>query len=202
MHHTTRRRVPSPRRLRGRWAVLSAAVACVLALGAGGTAVADIIMSESPPTQGKYRVYRLITAKHSGLNLNVPAASTENGTQVIQWDGDAFMNGQWEWLPATNTSHGHSIRNRWSRQCLDVDSKTDGAPVVQRPCDGSPSQQWWQDTPKGSFLWAHIVNIWSGLDLNVVGASTAPGAKVMQFHRVPGASNTLFNVTWPSGVVD
>src|SRR5690349_2881059 len=102
--------------LRRRFVV--AAIASVAALAVGGNAIADVIFDNSPPVAGQKRLYRVITAKHSGLNLNVPEASTKSGTQIIQWSGANFMNGQWEILPATGVFV--TIRNRWSRQCLDV----------------------------------------------------------------------------------
>jgi ricin-type beta-trefoil lectin protein len=189
------------KRTRGRRTLLSAAVACVAALAVVSTAAADFFNPDSPPIEGEKRPYSLIIAKHSGLNVNVPEASTSNGTQVIQWDGGAFMNGQWEQLSSPKHA-GVAFRNRWSRQCLTVDSKTDGAPVVQRPCDGSIRQQWWYRYDKQSPLHHNLVNVWSGLDLNVVGASYAPGAKLMQFHHVPGASNALFILGFTKFVVD
>ena len=204
MRYITRRPSPSPRRIRGRWAVLGAAVGVVVALAAGGIAVADVIFDLSPPTHGTKRYYHLITAKHSGLHLNVPEASTKNGTQIIQWDGPTFMNGQWELLNPPGVGSRFSIRNRWSRQCLDVDSVTDGAPVVQRPCDGTISQQWTTNSEQeaGDPNYRNITNHWSGHDLNIEGASTAYGAKLMQFHRVYGAPNALFRIIAPYHVVD
>ena len=204
MHQITRRLSPSLRRIRGRRAALGAAVACVVALAAGGNAVADVIFDFTPPTHGTKRYYELITAKHSGLNLNVPEASTKNGTQIIQWDGDTFMNGQWEAFLGNDDGKGGAIRNRWSRQCLDVTSMADGAPVVQRPCDGTLSQKWTVNSEQeaGDKYYRNITNAWSELDLNIEGASTAHGAKLMQFHRVYGAPNALFRIIAPFHVVD
>jgi Ricin-type beta-trefoil lectin domain-like len=179
-------------RIRGRRAAIGAAVACTAALAAGGTAAADIIFDFSPPTDGTTRYYQTIQAKHSGLYLNVPEASTANGTQIIQWNGKHFMNGQWEWVYGPGDHLG--LRNRWSRQCLDVDSKTDGAPVVQRPCDGSISQSWTYNSGQqsGDENYRNITNAWSKLDLNIAGASTALGAKLVQYHHVQGAPNAMF----------
>ena len=132
-------------------------------------------------------------AKHSQMNLNVPEASTNHGTQIIQWKQPGALNEQWEYVGDQDgwyLAPHHSIRNRWSRQCLAVDSKADGAPVVQRPCDGTAGQKW--DFTSASGGYGYWTNYWSGLDLNVVGASTQLGAKLMQYHRVAGAANTLF----------
>ena len=72
------------------------ALACAVTLALGGTAIADGIFDNSPPYAGQTRFYAVITAKHSELNLNVPEASTENGTQIIQWKQPGATNEQWE----------------------------------------------------------------------------------------------------------
>jgi hypothetical protein len=184
--------------IRGKRSVLTVALACVAATAVGGTAMADVIFDFSPPFSGTKRYYELITAKQSGLRLNVPEASTKNGTQIIQWNG-APMNGQWETLNPPGVSEGISIRNRWSRQCLDVGSTAQGAPVVQRPCDGTVSQRWKTNSEQeaGDPFYRNITNLWSGLDLNVDGGSTALGAKLIQWPRVKGAPNALFNIVAP-----
>jgi hypothetical protein len=178
---------------------VTAALACVAATAVGGTAMADVIFDFSPPFSGTKRYYELVTVKHSGLRLNVPDASTKNGTQIIQWNG-APMNGQWETLNPPGVSGRFAIRNRWSRQCLDVDSLAQGAPVVQRPCDGSVSQQWKTNSEQeaGDRFYRNLTNQWSGLDLNVDGGSTALGAKLIQWPRVKGAPNALFNLVAPT----
>jgi hypothetical protein len=191
MHRITRRQSPSQPSTRRRRALLGAAVGCVAAIAAAGPAAADVIFDLSPPFAGTTRYYQIIKAKHSGLNLNVPEASTKNGTQIIQWDGSTFMNGQWEFVAKDN---GMSIRNRWSRQCLDVTSTAAGTPVVQRPCDGTVSQRWTYNTAQqaGDPVYRNFKNSWSGLDLNVEGGSKEYGAKLIQWPHVQGAPNAMF----------
>jgi alpha-L-fucosidase 2 len=204
MHHLGRRRSASRFPIPSRRTLVAAVVACFAALAFGGTAVADVIFDSSPPVSGTKRYYHLFTAKHSGLHLNVPEASTKNGTQIIQWDGTTFMNGQWELHNPPGVSGRFSIRNRWSRQCLDVGSKDQGAPIVQQPCDGSPSQQWSYNSEQeaGDQFYRNVTNHWSGLDLNVEGGSTALGAKLIQWPRVKGAPNALFKIIAPFHVID
>jgi hypothetical protein len=188
IHLITRR--PSSARGRRR-ALFAAALGLVVASAIAGPAAADVIFDQSPPHAGTTRYYQIIKAKHSGLNLNVPEASTKNGTQIIQWDGSTFMNGQWEFV-ANNS--GMYIRNRWSRQCLDVTSTVAGTPVVQRPCDGTISQRWTYNTEQqaGDPVYRNFKNSWSGLDLNVEGGSKEYGAKLIQWHHVHGAPNAMF----------
>src|SRR5262245_39972927 len=142
MQHLTRR--PWSSRSRRARAAFTAALACVAALAVTGTATGNIFSAWWTPKTGIPHNYIPLVALHSGLGLNVPEASTAPGTPIIQWsDGMTSMNGQWEMLPADATPDlsDVSFRNRWSRQCLTVDTKQP-APVVQRPCDGRQSQAW------------------------------------------------------------
>jgi hypothetical protein len=170
---------------------LPAILACAAALIVAGTAVADV-WGDSGPYTGKQRYYQVLTAKHSGLNLNVPEASTKNGTQIIQWKSPGAMNEQWEFV-----STG-AIRNRWSRQCLAVDSVAQGAPVVQRPCDGSLAQSWtkvsYNDDGAG-YDYFNIRNDWSKLVMNVSGGSGQYGAKLIQWPHVAMSPNAMFSRT-------
>ena len=163
-------------RIPGKRVLLGAALAGVVALATGGPAVADVIFDFSPPVHGTKRYYAVITAKHSGLRLNVPEASTKNGTQIIQWANNKDMNGLWETVNNPGMS-GSSIRNRWSRQCLDVASTAAGAPVIQQPCDGTISQQWKSNSEQeaGDAFFRNYRNVWSGLDLNVEGGIHGAG---------------------------
>jgi Ricin-type beta-trefoil lectin domain len=166
---------------------LPAVLACAAALTVGGTAAADVWLN-SGPYAGTHRYYQVLTAKHSGLNLNVPGASTKNGTQIIQWKSPGAMNEQWEFV-------GAAIRNRWSRQCLAVDSTAQGAPVVQRPCDGSTSQSWTKYSEGGNYTYFNIRNQWSGQDINVAGASGQYGAKIIPWPHVSMSPNAMFSRT-------
>lgn len=192
MQHLTRR--PRSSRSRRARAAFTAGLACVAALAVAGTAAGDIIFDQSAPTTGVKRIYIPLLALHSGLGLNVPEASTAPGTPIIQWSGGmTSMNGQWEILYAKGTPYifEYSIRNRWSRQCLTVDSKQPG-PVVQRPCDGRPSQVWTFASSPSLSNYATVTNTWSGLDLNISGGSKDLGAQLIQWYHSPTAPNALF----------
>ena len=170
---------------------LSAVLACAAALTVAGTATADVWWN-SGPYAGTHRYYQTLTAKHSGLNLNVPEASTKNGTPIIQWKQPGAMNEQWEF------TSDDAIRNRWSRQCLTVDSVAQGAPVVQRPCDGGIAQKWtkvsYNDDGAG-YDYFNIRNQWSKLVMNVSGGSGQYGAPIIQWPHVARSPNAMFSMT-------
>jgi hypothetical protein len=182
------------------------ALSGVMALAATLTTFAPSVFADSsPPSAGTHRWYFNIQALHSHFLVQVGGASTKNGAQVIQWDGPGEMHGQWEYMSKFMLGMGaYPIRNRWTRQCLDVGSTAWGALVVQNPCDGRSSQNWkfdelgWFD---GAFHY-FIRNDYSGLDLNVGGAAIAIGAPLIQWPRTVGANNSKFGVRNFSGVID
>jgi hypothetical protein len=169
---------------------LARAVVLLVATLACSATPAQTYYYSTPPMAGTQRSYHRLKALNSGFYAQVGEASTKNGAQVIQWDGADSMHGQWEiaWGFASYT--GAPIRNRWSRQCLDVTSSTKGAPVVQNPCDGRSSQIWGlSNTGSGSVYIRHLN---SGLDLNVEGAAIAIGARLILWPRQEGAANSMF----------
>ena len=130
----------------------------------------------------------------------MPEASTANGTQLIQWDSSkGSLNAQWDMIPAGTASNGYPryvFRNRWSRQCMDVDSTAVHAPVVQRPCDNTISQKWTRESPAGTTPnYATITNQHSRTGSELIGGDTALGARLQQYHRTPGAGNAEFKIT-------
>lgn len=56
---------------------------------------------------------------------------------------------------------------------------TQGAPVVQTPWSGSPSQVWWA-APFGNTGFTLYVNMGSGKVMTVAGASLSDGAPIVQ----------------------
>jgi hypothetical protein len=189
MHRITRRRSPS--RLTRYRTLTGAALAVVIALALGGTAVAEYIDSTSPPAEGNQRYYFTLTAKHSGLNLNVAGASTQNGAEIIQWDGPSYMNEQWEQL-YNGSSQGYMFRNRWSRQCITSPSNVEGAVIVQRPCEGTSNQLWMPEQPKENGSFWYLRNYANKFDLNIAGGSGELGAKLIQYRHVNAAPNAEF----------
>lgn len=160
---------------------------------------ADYIDPGSPPESGHPRVYYTFKARHSGYYVQIPEASTVNGTQAIQWGRPDSMHGQWEHIFFFNKS-GYLIRNRWSRQCLDVLSKDPG-PVVQNPCNANKKSQLWLDKGIGDGT-VYINNTWSKLDLNVSGAAIAIGAPLIQWFHSDGATNAIFDVDFYDSITE
>ena len=178
---------------RTRRTLIGGALAVMIALALGGSALAEYLDPVSPPVEGYQRAYFNITAKHSGLNVNVAGASTKNGAEIIQWNAPHHMNEQWEQLYNGSTTGGYMFRNRWSRQCLTSPSSVEGAVIVQRPCDGTTNQLWLPEQPKEGGTFWYLKNIATKFDLNVAGGSGEMGAPLIQYHRVNAAPNAEFD---------
>lgn len=87
--------------------------------------------------------------------------------------------------------------------CLDIEGGgrgVVGSPLVQAPCDGTPSQKWYVHklvddglfTGKG---YRYFFNDLSEQVMDVAGASLSTGALIVQFPKKPLSSsgNQLFN---------
>jgi Ricin-type beta-trefoil lectin domain-like len=198
MHRITRRRSPSRFSHSRRRTLAGGALAVVLALALGGSAIAEHVDLKSPPVEGAKRTYYVFTAMHSKLNLNVGGASTKNGAEIGQWNdmtNQSSMNEQWEFL--TPSADGYMIRNRWSRQCVTSPSNVEGAAIVQRPCEGTANQRWQINRTSGSLPIGNLRNPATGFDLNIAGGSQEMGAKLIQYRHVNGAKNAIFH--WGAG---
>jgi Ricin-type beta-trefoil lectin domain len=90
------------------------------------------------PVSGGYK----ITAKSTGLQLNVKRGSTADGAAVIQYPFAGYPNETWTITPGmTGYFTVHPVS---SNKCLEVSglSLADGAQVWQWSCNGGDNQQW------------------------------------------------------------
>jgi len=90
------------------------------------------------PVTGGYE----ITAKNSGLQLDVLGQSVDDGASIIQYP---FLGGANEIWQVTPTSDGYfSLTPLNSGKCLNVagSSTADGALTEQRTCSDIDSQKW------------------------------------------------------------
>ncbi|MFF4034187.1 endo-1,4-beta-xylanase [Streptomyces sviceus] len=117
----------------------------------------------------------------SGRCLDVPNASTTDGTQVQLWDCNNATNQQW-----TSTSAGEL--RVYGNKCLDAAGTGNGAKVQIYSCWGGTNQQWRLNSD-GS-----IVGVQSGLCLDAVGNGTANGTQI-QLYTCSNGSNQRWTRT-------
>jgi hypothetical protein len=113
----------------------------------------------------------------SGKCVDVPNASTTNGTQVQIWDCWGASQQLWT----------HTTSNQlqvYGNKCLDANGRgtTNGTTVIIWDCNGQTNQQW-NVNANGT-----ITGVQSGLCLDASGASTASGTKLILWACSGGAN--------------
>ncbi|MFD3525014.1 endo-1,4-beta-xylanase [Streptomyces sp. NPDC058653] len=111
----------------------------------------------------------------SGRCLDVPNASTTDGTRVNLWDCHSGTQQQW-----THTDAGEF--RVYGNKCLDAAGTGNGAQVQIYSCWGGDNQKWRLNSD-GS-----IVGVQSGLCLDAVGAGTGNGTQI-QLYSCSNGSN-------------
>ncbi|MES9541371.1 endo-1,4-beta-xylanase [Actinomadura sp. NPDC000600] len=131
--------------------------------------------SEPPPTGGS----GTIKGVGSGRCLDVPNASTTDGTQLQLWDCHGGTNQQW-----TSTDAGEL--RVYGNKCLDAAGTGNGAKVQIYSCWGGDNQKW-RVNSDGS-----IVGVQSGLCLDAAGSGN--GAAI-QLYSCWGGDNQRWTRT-------
>jgi non-reducing end alpha-L-arabinofuranosidase len=123
-----------------------------------------------------------IVGSASGRCIDVPNATTTNGTQVQLWDCNGNSNQRW-----TYTSSKQLMV--YGNKCLDANGQgtTNGTTVIIWDCNGQTNQQWNLNS-NGS-----ITGVQSGLCLDAVGAATGNGTKI-QLYSCWGGSNQQWSL--------
>ena len=132
-----------------------------------------------------------ISARHSGMCLEVANSSISDGGNVIQSACDESAAQQWV---VSQTNGGYTFTNVNSGKCLDVagGGTADGTNIQQWACLGNAAQSFClQDAGSGYY---EIVNSGSGKNVDVEGISTADGANIHQWSS-HGGENQQFLFT-------
>ncbi|WP_217249519.1 endo-1,4-beta-xylanase [Streptomyces sp. AC602_WCS936] len=126
--------------------------------------------STEPPADGGQ-----IKGVGSGRCLDVPNASTTDGTQVQLWDCHSNSNQQWTYTDAGEL-------RVYGDKCLDAAGTGNGAKVQIYSCWGGDNQKWRLNSDES------VVGVQSGLCLDAVGAGTANGT-LIQLYSCSNGSN-------------
>jgi hypothetical protein len=161
-------RTRSSRSTKARRGVAALAVAIVAALAVGtGAAHAQPLHSVTISTDASLEY----------LVLDVSGGSTRPGAEIIQWAAHSGANQRWNFVDMGDGTQ--EIVNQNSNMCLTTDGRA-GDTVYQWYCSGAPGQRWKGDIPRSwtTKRGGTLRNPWSGLALDVYGASPWPGAKI------------------------
>jgi hypothetical protein len=125
-----------------------------------------------------------LTARHSGLLLDVPSSTSVSDTVLWQYGANGTSAQEWQIDPLGNAIY--RVISKASGQCLDVRGAdlANGAAIIQRPCNGGASQQWRIEATDSGF--SKLAASHSGKVLDVVDRSTESKAPVHQWEYVGG----------------
>ncbi|KMO39863.1 RICIN domain-containing protein [Methylobacterium aquaticum] len=157
--------------------------------GTGANAGGATVPGDLPPAPTG-----LIVANHSAMCVEVPNAQTAAGVKIDQWPCDGGVHMEWSFVPSGT---GYQVRNIKTNFCLTVDggSTTNGAGIVQQPCNATAAGGLWTLRKVGYVY--EVVAVHSGRCLNVNNASRDQGGAVVQWD-CQAASNGLFALVPPA----
>jgi beta-galactosidase len=126
------------------------------------------VVVPSPPASGGGGQQGALVGTQSGRCVDVPNATTTNGTQVQLWDCNSGTNQRW-----TYTASRQLVV--YGNKCLDAfgQGTANGTTVVIWDCNGGSNQQW-NLNANGT-----ITGLQSDLCLDATGAGTANGTKIV-----------------------
>jgi cytochrome c len=120
----------------------------------------------------------MVVGTQSGRCVDVPGATTTNGTQVQLWDCQGGTNQRWTY---NATSRQLTV---YGNKCLDASGQgtANGTATVIWDCTGQPNQQW-NLGANGT-----VTGVQSGLCLDANGAATANGTRIQLWSCNGGAN--------------
>ncbi len=134
----------------------------------------------SPIVADAFSGYYEIINLNSGMVLESPGWSTNNGTDMDQWHGDGNPNQQWSIMD--QGSGNYEIINRNSNLALEVYwASTNNGAVVDQWSPWNGPNQLWNITDLGNGAYS-MVNVNSKLALEVFGSSTSDGGGIDQWN--------------------
>jgi hypothetical protein len=154
--------------------LLTARVLLVTALFFGGF-IPTTPKAQTPVLEGKFT----LEAKHSGLALDVPGQSTDNGVQVHQFEPNGTVAQIFTLMPVSGGLH--KIVNVGNGKTLEGDPKqlmVEGAKVQQWDFYGGQNQLWVIEESGNGYY--SIINYVSNKALSVRDASQESGAVIEQ----------------------
>ncbi|MEU9407445.1 pectinesterase family protein [Streptomyces sp. NPDC048281] len=145
----------------------------------GSVAMAATVVSGTGGSSGAKAGTYTLSVAGSGLCMDVTGGGAVSGARIQQW-GCASGQSNQQWTLADQGSGRFTVRSAGG-MCLDVPggSTAVGTQLQQWGCaSGQSNQQWTLKASRNGTY--QIVNVNSGLCVSDKGASTAPGAAVIQ----------------------
>jgi hypothetical protein len=164
-----------------------------IALGAAIAALGFTLAQSASAEARTY--YTVLQAEHSSMYITTDYG-LGSGAPAFQWYNADWPESQW-FIDNHDGRDGFRFKSRWNGLCLDLENNSTaaGTRVVQMPCDGTLSQEWTYNSEQdaGSQFYRHIYNQYSGLVMDVRGASLEAGAEIIMWPR-NGGTNQRFKI--------
>ncbi|MEU8608709.1 ThuA domain-containing protein [Actinoplanes sp. NPDC048791] len=121
-----------------------------------------------------------VTAQHSSKLIDVSAASTADGAQIVQWAATGGNNQKWQAVDAGGGAV--YLKAGHSNKCLDLTggSTAQGAFLQQFTCNNSNQQKFLVTATATAGVYT-VKSVPSGLCIDVNGAATTDGARLLQW---------------------
>jgi len=150
---------------------------------AGAFAAAALQLTHPAPAHAAVSTtaWYTVVANSSGKCVDAAAAGTANGTAVQQYSCNGSAAQQWQFKTAADAGYVSVVDNNTGNPAWDVTGPSaDSAAKIQLWSYGGWSSQEWQPVQEadGSY---HFVNHYSGLCLDVPGASAADSVQMEQY---------------------
>ncbi|GAA0450183.1 hypothetical protein Aca07nite_43930 [Actinoplanes capillaceus] len=174
-------------------ALLGVAATLVVPAGLIGWSIVPSNAATAPAAGNTYT----LAVKKSGMCIDVPAASKDNGALLQQWGCTAGA--AWQQFKLVAAGSNFLIQNVDSGKCIDVPgaSTTSGQRLQQWGCASGQTNQQWKVVASGTDTF-QIINVGNGLCISDQGASTASGASIIQ-ETCTANSNKQFAFTLVAG---
>jgi len=151
-------------------------------------------MSEPPGSRGiEARAVTLRLAMLPDQVADVASASQDIGAKLVQWQLSGAPNQLWETEATLDGFYRFKSAN--SGKCLNVlgGSGADGAPIVQNPCGGTPTELW---KPVRRILGYQLVSKGTGKCVAVAGGVGGGHALVLLTCSPNGANSDIWLAVW------
>ncbi|MEV0895789.1 pectinesterase family protein [Actinoplanes sp. NPDC049802] len=174
-------------------ALLGVAAALVVPTGLISWSIMPSSAATAPAAGNTYT----LAVKKSGMCIDVPSASKDNGALLQQWGCSAGA--AWQQFKLVAAGSNFLLQNVNSGKCVDVPgaSTTSGQRLQQWGCASGQTNQQWRFAASGTGTY-QIINVGNGLCVSDQGASTASGASIIQ-ETCTANSNKQFTFTPVSG---
>ncbi|WP_396135316.1 PQQ-dependent sugar dehydrogenase [Amycolatopsis sp. A133] len=155
-------------------------MATVVLLGLGVVLPSPAASAATVDTGASY----VLVNRNSGKALDVSGSATYDGAQITQRTRDDRLSQRWQFVDSGGGNY--RIRSRNSAMVLSFPSTADRAGLVQSTDTGRAGQQFRLADSAGGDV--RLLNRASGKAVDVLGASTADGARVVQWPDSDGAN--------------